>query len=328
ICASTNGMTGSTLMPGSLGGANSTSFGTINGSTCGWNNANNNDVWIAYTATSDYVCLSISGIDQNLQSIVVTDANQDGDNNPCTGTAPSGGNDPRWIVASCPNNAIYSGTSGTSYNQQHCFNTIQGKTYYLVVDGNGGANSPFYIYGNNNINIIPVKFIDFYGLSNEKGNLLKWTAVNEKADSLFVEKSQDAISFQSIGAFKVKDNSSIHSDAYQFTDRTPYKGNNFYRIKAVDADGAFLYSKTIALNNTKVIRSLSYFPNPINNALTIQASISMKQIRIVDAYGRPIYETTVSGFQKTIPTHLWNKGIYGVSVIFNNQKVESFSVVK
>jgi hypothetical protein len=145
ICASTDSKTGSVLMPGSLTGANGTSFGTIGGITCDWNQANNNDVWLKFTPTSTNVCISISGLDFSLQSIVVQDANQDGDNNPCTANTVGIANDQRWTVVSCPNNALYTTTAGTQKNQNHCFTAVVGQTYYLIVDGNGGAESPFYI---------------------------------------------------------------------------------------------------------------------------------------------------------------------------------------
>lgn len=150
ICASTGGMTGSTQMPGSIGGPSTNTFGTIGGVTCGWNFANNNDVWIKYTAAAANTCLSISGISGtsvSLQSIVVTDANRDNDNNPCTQVARTSTNDPNWQVVSCPRPSIYGTTAGTQFNQQHCFTSEIGKTYYLVVDGDGGAVSKFWIWG-------------------------------------------------------------------------------------------------------------------------------------------------------------------------------------
>lgn len=145
ICASTNSKTGSVLMPGSLTGPNGTSFGTIGGVACTWNGANNNDVWLKFTPTSPNVCISISGLDFSLQSVVVQDANQDGDNNPCTANAVGTTNDQRWNLISCPVNSIYTTSAGTARNQNHCFTATVGQTYYLVVDGNGGAESPFYI---------------------------------------------------------------------------------------------------------------------------------------------------------------------------------------
>jgi hypothetical protein len=115
ICANTASMSGSTQMPGSIGGPNTNTFGTIGGQTCGWNFANNNDVWIKYVATNSNTCISISGISGSgvsLQSIVVTDSNSDGDNNPCTQVPKTSTNDPNWIISSCPRPSIY-GTAAT-----------------------------------------------------------------------------------------------------------------------------------------------------------------------------------------------------------------------
>ena len=150
ICANTTGMTGSNQMPGAVGTSSPNSFLTIDGRSCAWNQANNNDVWIKYVATENTTCLSISGISGTniaLQSIVVTDANADNDNNPCTQVSKTATNDPNWKIASCPRDSIYTTTAGTQKNQQHCFTSEIGKTYYLVVDGDGGANSKFWIWG-------------------------------------------------------------------------------------------------------------------------------------------------------------------------------------
>jgi hypothetical protein len=154
MCAQTTSKTGSSQMPGWVTGAtpacSGTNFGSIGGQPCQWNAANDNDVWIQFNALAGgLMCLGISGLQQQLQSIVVTDANADGDNNPCTQEAKEIAtcNDQNWSLVSCPSNAVYSGTQGTSFNQQHCFTAVAGKTYYLVVDGNAGQQSTFYVSG-------------------------------------------------------------------------------------------------------------------------------------------------------------------------------------
>ena len=146
ICAMTNGKTPSTNMPGWLGpgGANFTNF--AGGATCDWNGANNNDVWIKFTPSTANVCIAISGIVDNLQSVIVTDPNTDGDNSPCTGA----GGGTYWSLVSCPRSGpddIYAAVTGTNRNQNHCFTATPGQTYYLVVDGNGGSESAFYVTG-------------------------------------------------------------------------------------------------------------------------------------------------------------------------------------
>jgi hypothetical protein len=152
MCLQTNGKTSSSNMPGWTGAPCSAGFATtINGVVCDWNNANNNDVWIKFTASSPggTLCMGISSLDQQQQSIIVTDANVDGDGRPCTQGAKNTTtcNDPNWTVVSCPRNAIYTTTAGTTYSHQYCFTAVANTTYYLVVDGNGGIESPFYLTG-------------------------------------------------------------------------------------------------------------------------------------------------------------------------------------
>lgn len=148
MCVQTNGKSSSSNMPGWFGPGAS----TFSSSFCQWNGTNNNDVWIKIQPkiTGKY-CINISGLNFQLQSIVVTDNNTN-DSDPCTQVPKTATNDPNWQVVSCPNTGsngpIYYGTtSGTDRNQNHCWNAIAGQTYYLVVDGNGGAETPFYIYG-------------------------------------------------------------------------------------------------------------------------------------------------------------------------------------
>jgi hypothetical protein len=135
ICVSTNGKNASANSPA----WNGSSFT----GACRWNNSNDNDVWVSFTPTSADACISISGLSAELQSIVVTDPNTDGDNNPCTGA----GNGGYWTVVSCPRDRIYTTEIGTMRNHNHCFTAVPGQRYYLVVDGNAGAISDFYING-------------------------------------------------------------------------------------------------------------------------------------------------------------------------------------
>lgn len=200
ICGNTTSMTGSLQMPGSLGGPNSNSFGTIGGKTCGWNFANNNDVWIKHVAIDNYTCLSISGISGSnisLQSIVVTDANVDGDNNPCTQVAKTSTNDPNWIISSCPRNKIYGTTAGSQKNQQHCFTSEIGKTYYLIVDGDGGANSKFWIWGQYYSFVLDLKPVENIKVTPTKMN----TSVVVRNNVVITQMNDDARYNQTISIF-------------------------------------------------------------------------------------------------------------------------------
>jgi len=227
ICSNTSGKTGSTQMPGSIGGPNTNSFGTINGQTCGWNFANNNEVWIKYVAKKSTTCMSVSGIsgtNVSLQSIVVTDANTN-DLDPCTQVARTATNDPNWQVVSCPRPSIYGTTAGSQYNQQHCFTSEPGKTYYLVVDGDGGANSKFFIWG-----------FDFDGVL----DLRKNNYVNIIRDNSF--------SINSVGGVLITKNAKHHKQ----------------NIVIYDVSGRMFYKNEIFVNNYSRLDLNPYMKNGIN----------------------------------------------------------------
>jgi len=149
ICGTTTSSTQSSQMPGWNSGSIVNSIGGVN---CQWNSLNHGDVWIKFVATQTTSCLSLNGVSGtniSAQSIVVTDANIDNDNNPCTQVAKTSTNDPNWIVVSCPRNQIYGTSAGSKNNQQHCFTSEVGKAYYMVVDSDGFSNpiSKFWMWG-------------------------------------------------------------------------------------------------------------------------------------------------------------------------------------
>jgi len=76
---------------------------------------------------------------------------------------------------------------------------------------------------------------------------LGWeTAAEENAQSFSVERSRDAQSFEPIGTVAAKGFSET-GQLYNFTDATPLAGNNYYRLRQTDRNGAVEYSKVIVV---------------------------------------------------------------------------------
>ena len=144
------------------------------------------------------------------------------------------------------------------------------------------TNATFY-------NLLPLNFISFSGnlLGQKIG--LNWEAVTSKSHSYFeVEKSADAIGFASIGK--------VTSGApFGFTDYAPYTGNNYYRIKEVEADGKTAYSKIINIPYNDGKTGVVVYPNPVTDVLQIKIndkSVASVNIKITDVQGRVVYNAT------------------------------------
>jgi hypothetical protein len=114
--------------------------------------------------------------------------------------------------------------------------------------------------------ILPVKFVDFKAYQKGSGVRIDWTAVNEiNVDHYEVEKSANGIRFTTIDRADVIKNSSYAN--YRKTDSSPAIGNNFYRVKAIDKDGAVTYTSIALVNISHGKTSIIIYPSPVQNRI-------------------------------------------------------------
>lgn len=107
---------------------------------------------------------------------------------------------------------------------------------------------------------LPLKLLSFEGANTVDGNLLTWTTTAEKDFSHFeVQKSTDAQKFDAIA--KVEGSS---NEAYSFIDKNiANSAIAYYRLKMVDLDGTYNFSKTIVLENLEGADLVgNIYPNP------------------------------------------------------------------
>jgi hypothetical protein len=109
-----------------------------------------------------------------------------------------------------------------------------------------------------------------------------------------VEKSMDALNFEAFAQVKGAGSSSTLIN-YNTIDKFPFTGYNYYRLKQVDFDGKYEYSKTIAVNN---IPSLLFVlsPVPATDIITVyyNAEVSdLCSIVLIDAQGRIVLEKEI-----------------------------------
>ncbi len=125
-------------------------------------------------------------------------------------------------------------------------------------------------------NPLPVELTEFNGVNQDGYNKLYWITASEVNNDFFeLERSSDGESFASIGTVQGKGTVSNES-RYTFMDNEPYFGNNYYRLKQVDFNGSFEYSKVLLVKNETVRKAfaISAYPNPTSagaNKFTIRA---------------------------------------------------------
>lgn len=145
------------------------------------------------------------------------------------------------------------------------FTSDQSTTFYKAQDEGFFIDELKVISSNTPLITLAANFLSFSGkLQNDNTIELKWDAsVDQKHRYFEVEKSSDRISFVSIG--KVAE-----GREYRLIDRTPYIGNNFYRIRAVDSEGVAKYSNVINVNYNPDLVYFQTYPNPVSDQINVR----------------------------------------------------------
>jgi hypothetical protein len=120
---------------------------------------------------------------------------------------------------------------------------------------------------------LPVRFGSFNVREKENAVILDWTTLQEQNASAFViERSSDGISYMSIGSVNATGNTMAVSK-YSFTDYSPVNGNNFYRIRQIDADNRFLYSEVKRIVINYALNRVAVVQNPVQDQLRLQFNL-------------------------------------------------------
>jgi len=144
---------------------------------------------------------------------------------------------------------------------------------------------------------LPVEWVDFHGFAENGNNILRWTTASEiNNEGFIIEKSVDGINFSPIGDVSGKGNFNGLSH-YNFVDSLIKEELNYYRIKQIDFDGAFDYSKIIQVynSNLKETTSITYLSN--TNQIQIKFGDQINEdwnILIIDYIGKIVYSNKIS----------------------------------
>jgi hypothetical protein len=120
-------------------------------------------------------------------------------------------------------------------------------------NGNGSGTDPSVAIDDIRLSyttVVPLKLIDFAGRTENNKIKLSWTSAEENNFSHFeVERSLEAKNFTQIGRMEGKGNLQSGLSYYTFSDPQSAAATVYYRLKMVDYDGSFEYSKIISVAN-------------------------------------------------------------------------------
>ena len=162
--------------------------------------------------------------------------------------------------------------------------------------------------------ILPVRILTLTAkLKGAQINIEWQTAAEINADHFVIEHSVDGINFEEKGTVDAKRTGST----YSFTDPSSTQGVHYYRLRVMDIDGSFEYSKIFSINvKGKILFSVA--PNPTTGRITITNNSPGGEkllIQIIDVNGNKIYNKQhLTGAPITVDMAPYPGGIYIIKV--------------
>jgi hypothetical protein len=188
-------------------------------------------------------------------------------------------------------------------------------------DGNAsgiGENEPTPF----DITMLPVHFLSIdAALKNRNTALVTWSVATpvDNAARFEIEFSSNGVTWSTVANIPITD---FTLGKYQYTHNDILPGNLFYRVKQIDLDGAFTYSKVVLLNNNAGDKNYIVYPNPANNYLRISTpynSTGNTTIELYDAVGKKIISSSIFSNSTEINTSALPYGTYLLKLIQNNE---------
>jgi len=188
------------------------------------------------------------------------------------------------------------------------------------------------------LSVLPVKWVSVTAEEQDGYNNIEWIIESEINVSHYeVEHSFDtADSFDKIGEEDSKHGTYSGRLVYEMEHGNVTKGINYYRVKQVDLDGKFSYSKTVSVNNERASRSnanqIKVYPNPVlselNIAIDLIRNTSEISVNLYDNLGKKVADNLVLDINLNAGYKLYSvdvtripQGVYSLEIIIDDSVV-------
>ena len=118
---------------------------------------------------------------------------------------------------------------------------------------------------------LPLNFLGTYAYKKNTGTLVEWKTAHEvNVDHFDVERSTDGHTFTKIGSVKSIMNTGIGD--YTYNDNFSQEGKIYYRIRSVDNDGKFIFSRVVTVTDGLQGNELFTVANPVTSRIYLNVS--------------------------------------------------------
>lgn len=144
------------------------------------------------------------------------------------------------------------------------------------------------------ITILPVNWLGFAADPSAGQVLLTWQTSEEEKSAYFnVQRSTDGVRWQMIGTVDATGTS------YQFTDKQPLAGMNYYRLQLNEVEGENQYS-SIATADYQTGQTLICYATGVGTMEARLQNGSGERYSLLDMNGRVVTQSTLQGGQATL----------------------------
>ncbi|HEX7845834.1 MAG TPA: T9SS type A sorting domain-containing protein, partial [Chitinophagaceae bacterium] len=212
-------------------------------------------------------------------------------------------------------------------------NTL-GTTFDLVFDDNGIGKAYTFTFTSCNITL-PATLLSFDRQIVEKTVVLKWTTTAEENLSHYeLQHSTDGSQFEVMAMVFAKGE---QRNNYQYTDKNPVTGTNYYRLRIIDNNGQYKYSNILSAKFGAKEADIVVAPNPaINNEIKVRMTDlepGQYRIELHNTIGQLLQTKAVVVNQSLqsetmSPSTSMMPGVYWINVIDkNNARIKTLRVL-
>lgn len=187
-------------------------------------------------------------------------------------------------------------------------------TLYLVVTAGNNSSSEEWAIDNitlTNVAALPVEFISFRAKKVEEEIFLKWvTTVESNNEGFVIQHAIDGVKWKDIG-FVAGAGAFGTEQVYTYIHANPMAGENYYRLKQIDFDGAADYSKIISILTDDVF-DVQILPNPTSGLVEV-TGVQAGIFHVLDSNGQLVKEGMIH--DDMIEISDLPKGVYFLQII-------------
>ncbi|NIJ52654.1 T9SS type A sorting domain-containing protein [Dyadobacter arcticus] len=200
-------------------------------------------------------------------------------------------------LALCSETPVFTFVQAAAYKMQTGPTTLSWSISNLEPTTNAGIQIAANIRADASL---PVTLINFQAQHDGEASKLTWETASEyQSDYFEVQHSSNGQDFREIGRVAAAGESTkTWSYTFSHDQRTRQAQADYYRLKCVDLDGSYMFSRIASVWNGKATETITAYPNPTKNGFTLQAANRQQTVNLYDGQGRLVYNS------KKVPEHV------------------------